>query len=83
MASSDLELKQRVIATASSVFKVPVSQIDATSSRDTIKSWDSLQHLQLIIALEELFKVRFDADEIMRMHRLDQIIETLKSKVSS
>ena len=46
-------LKQ-VMAT---MLKVDVSVIDADSSMDNISNWDSLRHMNLILALEEEFKV--------------------------
>ena len=40
-----------------SVLKVNVSVIDENSSMDNIKSWDSLGHMNLVLALEDEFKV--------------------------
>jgi acyl carrier protein len=40
-----------------SVLKVDVSAIDENSSMDNIKSWDSLGHMNLVLALEDEFKV--------------------------
>jgi len=40
-----------------SVLKVDVSIIDENSSMDNIKSWDSLGHMNLVLALEDEFKV--------------------------
>jgi acyl carrier protein len=40
-----------------SVLKVDVSVIDKNSSMDNIKSWDSLGHMNLVLALEDEFKV--------------------------
>lgn len=40
-----------------SVLKVDISAIDENSSMDNIKSWDSLGHMNLVLALEDEFKV--------------------------
>jgi acyl carrier protein len=40
-----------------SVLKLDVSLIDENSSMDNIKSWDSLGHMNLVLALEDEFKV--------------------------
>lgn len=40
-----------------SVLKVDISTIDENSSMDNIKSWDSLGHMNLVLALEDEFKV--------------------------
>ena len=45
-----------------SVLKVDVATIDDNSSMDTIKTWDSLSHMNLILALEDGFHISI-ADE--------------------
>ncbi len=44
-------------AVISAVLNVDICSIGPDSSRDTIESWDSLRHLNLILALEEEFGV--------------------------
>ena len=44
-------------AVISTVLNVDIGSIGPDSSRDTIESWDSLRHLNLILALEEEFGV--------------------------
>lgn len=39
------------------VLNVDPRDIDEGSSMDTIKSWDSLHHMQLVLALEDEFRV--------------------------
>ena len=46
------------------VFGVEPARIRPESSPDTIEAWDSVQHLNAIIALEQEFDVRFTPEEI-------------------
>ena len=48
----DQEKLKNVVAT---VLNVDVSRIDANASSDTIESWDSLRHMNLVLALEDEF----------------------------
>lgn len=41
-----------------------VDSIVETDSVETIESWDSVRHLNLIMAIEERFGLTFEADEI-------------------
>ena len=50
----DQEKLKTVVAT---VLNVDVSRIDANASSDTIESWDSLRHMNLVLALEDEFGV--------------------------
>lgn len=48
----------------SAVFEVSIESITEESSSDTIENWDSLRHLNLIIALEEEFDVVIPDEEV-------------------
>lgn len=45
------------------VLEVDPAEIDNNSSMDTIESWDSLKHMDLILALEEEFGVSVPDEE--------------------
>ena len=49
------------------VFNIKKNEIKKNSSPDTIEVWDSIKHMNLIIALEEEFKVNFSNKEIGEM----------------
>jgi acyl carrier protein len=46
-----------------SVLNVDPAVIGEDSSIDTIEAWDSLRHMNLVLALEEEFKVSIPDDE--------------------
>jgi acyl carrier protein len=46
------------------VFEVPLEAIADDASLDNIENWDSLRHLNLILALEEEFGVSIPDDEV-------------------
>ena len=56
----DEESLKQILAT---VLKVPVGNIDGDTNMDTVESWDSLNHMNLILALEDAYSVRIPDDE--------------------
>lgn len=60
----------------SAVFEVSVTDITDNSSVDSIESWDSLKHLNLILALEEEFNVTIPDEEVGNLmnYKLIEII---------
>ena len=50
----------RIKTVMSAVFNLDVNTISRISSPDNIENWDSLKHMNLIIALEEEFGIEFD-----------------------
>jgi acyl carrier protein len=76
----DDSIEVRIKNVMSAVFDIPVDQIKDNSSADTIESWDSLKHMNLVVALEEEFEIEFKDDEIIEMMNYPLIIEVLKNK---
>lgn len=76
-------MQQRVCSIISRVLRVPVATLDGTSSPDTLKNWDSLHHLQIVLALEEEFEVQFSVDEIGALQTVGTIVEILHERQAS
>ena len=64
----------------SDVFQVPREQVKADSSPDTIANWDSLQHLNLVLALEQEFNVQFTPEEIEQLLSVELVAALLEEK---
>ena len=65
---------------ASDIFGVPATEITESSSPETIESWDSVQHLNLVLAMEEQFAVQFDPEEMDQMKNMGEIAGLLDKK---
>ena len=70
----------RILKIVNQVMDVPLEQLSEESSPDTVKNWDSLKHMNLILALEEEFEVTFSDEEIVDLLSVEIIVETLKEK---
>lgn len=46
---------------------MPIEAVSEDSSPDTIPSWDSVSHLNLILSLEAEFGVSFSPEDVMEM----------------
>ena len=53
---------------------------DATSAND-IEEWDSLSHIQLIVAIEKAFKVKFTSSQILAWKNVGEMVNTILEKV--
>jgi len=63
MQANEDKLKQ-VLA---DVFGIDVRTINETSSVDTVENWDSLRHLNLVLALEEKFNVTLTEEQTVQI----------------
>ncbi len=62
------------------LFKIEPEDFSEDLDVNSVVGWDSMNHLNLIIALEESFSVSFSTDEVIQMTSVKSIIETLKGK---
>jgi acyl carrier protein len=51
-------------AVMASMLDVDVSMVGPATSTDTVAHWDSVRHMNLIIALEEAFGISVPDDEV-------------------
>lgn len=49
------------------VFNVHTETITADASPDTIENWDSLRHMNLVLALEQEFNIEFTDDQVVEV----------------
>ncbi len=80
MTSSTFE---QVRSIASDIFGIPASKITAESSPETIENWDSMQHLNLVLAVEEKFGVQLDPEDIEQMKSVGAVAELVEKLQSS
>ena len=73
---------QQVRSIASDIFGVPADKITVESSPETIETWDSMQHLNLVLAIEEKFGVQLEPEDIEQMKSIGAVaalVERLQS----
>ena len=73
-------LNERVFKIVSQVLNIPVEQVNEYSSPENVEQWDSLGHMNLILALEEDLKIKFTDEEIARMTDVNLILKALHNK---
>ncbi len=64
------------------LFLVPFEEIGLESSPETIERWDSIQHLNLVLAVEQTFGLQLSVADIERMTDVGAIVELVKKKLS-
>jgi len=62
------------------VFEQPTLDIHAQMTAKDVKDWDSFNHINLIVALEDRFDVVFSTEEIAGMGAVNDLITSLRQK---
>ncbi len=68
---------------ASDIFGIPAGKITAESSPETIENWDSMQHLNLVLAIEEKFGVQLDPEDIEKMKNIGAVAGLVEKLLSA
>lgn len=52
------------------------------SNSDNIDDWDSLAHIQLIVAIEKKYKIKFTAKEMVSWKNVGEMTENIVEKIN-
>jgi acyl carrier protein len=74
---------EQVAGIAADVMGVDASTLDERSGPEQIEIWDSVQHLNLVLALEAHFSLQFEPEEIDKMTTLGRIAEIIQTHTGS
>ena len=71
-------IADQVLGIASDVLNVPVARLTPDTSPGDVDAWDSVQHVVLMMAVEQQFAVRFAPDDIDQAKSLRQLAATVQ-----
>ena len=76
-------MKNNILQKLKKIFSLILKKKDLklTLSRANEKKWDSLNHVNIIIAIENEFKIKFNANEIENMNSLKKIENIIVKKI--
>jgi acyl carrier protein len=78
-------VERRVYRIVAELFTVPIETIAPESSPHTIGGWDSVGHLNLVLALEEEFSIAFSPEQIEGMtdvHKITALVAEMDHRNS-
>ena len=57
-------------------------QLRETTTADDIVSWDSITHVNLVISIEQAFKIKFALGELQDLKNIGDILNLIQQKMS-
>lgn len=78
--TADDVVVNRLLGVMSDVLGVPRSELSVDTTADSVSTWDSINILNMAMALESEFKLSLTPEEIAEMLSVRLILEILKGK---
>ncbi len=75
-----MPLLENVRRIVSDVFEIPEESVKPDSSPDNVETWDSIHHLNMVLALEQEFGVQFTPEEIEQLLSVELIVALVEEK---
>jgi acyl carrier protein len=73
-------MKDKIKSIMSAVFEIDKDVIGDDATTGSLENWDSINHMNLVLAIEEEFSIVFDDEEIVQITSLKSIENTLAKK---
>ncbi|HWE02465.1 MAG TPA: acyl carrier protein [Tepidisphaeraceae bacterium] len=73
-----VELQVRQIA--ADVFNLPLNQVTGQTSPKTVDNWDSVQHLNFVLALEEAMGIQLEPQDIEQIRSVGAALDVVRKK---
>ncbi len=58
-------------------------EIEESTSSEDIEDWDSLEYINIIVAVEKRFKVKFSVDDIKNIENVGAMVNLVERKMSN
>lgn len=72
-------MEQKILLLIANVLGLDETSLHSETSASEVLAWDSLRHINLVLALEQEFQVTFTDDEIVTMVTVPGILNALAS----
>jgi acyl carrier protein len=64
------------------VFNNPSIQLKYETTAQDVEGWDSLNHIELVLAVEKHFKIRFNFAELQKFKNIGELCDNVAAKLA-
>ena len=72
--------EKQVVQLIANVLNISVDQVTPDRSPQNVEGWDSVQHLNLVLALEQSLGIQLAPEEIEQMQSVGGILNIVRQK---
>ncbi|MCP5292541.1 MAG: acyl carrier protein [Burkholderiales bacterium] len=77
-----MSILEQVIHVVAETLNIPPSTITRESSAENTIGWDSLAHVNLMIAIEQTFDIALDVEDFAKLNSIQSITEFIEKNIT-
>lgn len=55
--------------------------VSDSTTADDVDGWDSLEHINLIVAIEKKFSIKFDMKNVVKFKNVGEMVDVIEEKI--
>lgn len=75
------EVIERLNGVFRNMFDDESIELNDNTTSDDIEDWDSLEHINLLVAVEQEFNMKFNMNEVTSMKNVGEMVDIILSRV--
>ena len=77
--------KSEILSQVQDIFRDVLDEesivLEESTTANDVEEWDSLTHIQLIVAIEKHFKIKFLSKEILSWKNVGEMVASIAAKI--
>ncbi len=78
-----MNTRERVVGIFRDIFDDPSLEISDQTTAADVDEWDSLAHINLVVAMEKEFKIKFALGELQAMRNVGDMMALIEKKTNT
>ena len=76
------EIYERLNKVFQDIFDDESITVNENTTSNDIEDWDSLEHINLVVAVEQEFGMKFNMNEVTTMKNVGEMVDIILSRIS-
>ncbi len=73
--------EKRIKEIIASILKVDINEIESDTAIGDLAEWDSIHHLQILMAIEKEFDIKFTPDVMVELEDVGDIVDATEVRI--
>lgn len=77
------EILEKVAESIRSILDLPNQEITMRTTAEDIEGWDSFNHINIVVAIENQFGVKFNTSEVEEVRAVGEFVKLIEKKLAA